>query len=124
MATFVTGMTLIAGLVLLLISGFRAASSPDGSGADGSGANGSGANGSGAKSRRKPAALLPPTLSTTTSGLAGLASIGRAIGDREPAGFPGKPAVSALARLDTAYYSPLCLFLGMTAIVVAARGHW
>ncbi|QCI65210.1 DUF3995 domain-containing protein [Phreatobacter stygius] len=68
--------------------------------------------------------LLPPILPTIAIGLAGLAFISRAIGDFNLVGFFKKPNGSVFARLDTAYYSPLCLFLGMTAIILAARGHW
>ncbi|MFX7784882.1 DUF3995 domain-containing protein, partial [Acinetobacter baumannii] len=67
---------------------------------------------------------LPSTFPTPPRGLAGLTFIGRAIGDLAPVGFLAKPYGSVSARLDTAYYSPLCLLLGMTAIVLAARGHW
>ncbi|WP_204275290.1 hypothetical protein, partial [Stenotrophomonas maltophilia] len=69
--------------------------------------------------------MLPPsTFPTTPRGLAGLASIGRATSDLNPSGFLGKANGSVSGRLDTAYYSPLCLLPGMTASVLAARGHW
>ncbi|MBN8942663.1 MAG: DUF3995 domain-containing protein [Rhizobiales bacterium] len=102
-------MALIAGLALVLISAFRGLPGLDISRAGGG---------------QIRAALLPSTSPNTLRGRAGFASIGRVTGDFNPSGFLGKPDGSVSARLDTAYYSPLCLLLGMTASVLAARGHW
>jgi hypothetical protein len=43
----------------------------------------------------------------------------RAIGDSELVGFFKKVSGSRFARLDTYFYSPLCLVLGVGLLVVA-----
>jgi len=44
----------------------------------------------------------------------------RAIGDFRLVGFFKRPNVSRFARMDTRYYSPLCLALGAALAVLAA----
>jgi hypothetical protein len=50
----------------------------------------------------------------------GLVLLARAIGDGRTVGFSKRVRDTAFARNDTRLYSPLCLFLGASALLVAA----
>jgi fatty acid desaturase len=45
--------------------------------------------------------------------------LARAIGDFKYAGFSKKIKTTRFAELDTRYYAPLCLYLGLTSILIA-----
>jgi hypothetical protein len=45
--------------------------------------------------------------------------LARAIGDFKYAGFSKKIKTTRFAELDTRYYAPLCLYLGLTSIFIA-----
>jgi hypothetical protein len=45
--------------------------------------------------------------------------LARAIGDFKYAGFSKKIKMTRFAELDTRYYAPLCLYLGLTSILIA-----
>jgi hypothetical protein len=68
----------------------------------------------GATSSWPPAALYR----VGAAGL-GLVLLARAIGDRRTVGFSKRVRDTPFARNDTRLYSPLCLFLGGTSLLVA-----
>jgi Protein of unknown function (DUF3995) len=45
--------------------------------------------------------------------------LARAIGDFKYAGFNKKIKTTRFAELDTRYYAPLCLYLGLTSVLIA-----
>lgn len=62
----------------------------------------------------------PPTaLFRIGAGGLGLVLLARAIGDGRTVGFSKRVRDTAFARNDTRLYSPLCLVLGATALLVA-----
>jgi hypothetical protein len=62
---------------------------------------------------------LPVWLPRTVCVVLALVFLGRAIGDRRYVGFFKRVRGTRFARLDTAVYSPLCLFLAMAVGVNA-----
>lgn len=70
---------------------------------------------------------LPPSLPTywSTVGTFGVALVfmGRAVGDFRWVGVFKRERSSRFARLDSRVYSPLCLLLGIGALLVAVGGR-
>jgi hypothetical protein len=66
---------------------------------------------------------LPGWWSTVGTGGVAIVLVGRAIGDFRWVGFFKRIRDTRFARLDTAFYSPLCLALGVGAALVAAGVH-
>lgn len=61
---------------------------------------------------------LPPAVARLLSYCLGAVFIARAIGDFRLVGFFKRVRGSAFARLDSAVYAPLCLALGVAALLV------
>ena len=52
----------------------------------------------------------------------GVVLLARAVGDRRSVGFWKRERSTEFARRDTVLYSPLCLVLGLVAVLVAVAG--
>ena len=64
--------------------------------------------------------LSPPIARVLTFGLGGV-FLARSIGDFRLVGFFKRARDSQFARLDTLFYAPLCLLLGLAALFVACH---
>ena len=62
---------------------------------------------------------LPNLVSKYGIWVIALIFLARAIGDFNYVGFSKKIKTTRFAMLDTLYYSPLCLYLGLTSILIA-----
>lgn len=62
--------------------------------------------------------LAPPTVRILTFGLGGV-FLARSVGDFRLVGFFKRVRGSQFARLDSFFYAPLCLILGLAALLVA-----
>ena len=65
-----------------------------------------------------PIPALPQWLVTNSLWLIGAIFTLRAIGDFRYVGFMKKVKHSTFASLDTKYYSPLCLYLGISSFII------
>jgi hypothetical protein len=63
--------------------------------------------------------FLPRWGAAVGAGGVGVVFVARAIGDFNWVGFFKKQRATRFARLDTRFYSPLCLALGVASLVVA-----
>jgi hypothetical protein len=62
---------------------------------------------------------LPNLVSQYGIWVIALIFIARAIGDFKYGGFSKKIKTTSFAKMDTQYYTPLCLYLGLTSILIA-----
>lgn len=66
-----------------------------------------------------PKTKLPPLAKTIAAWVIPLIFVLRAIGDFQYVGFFKQITGTQFAQLDTLYFSPLCLFIGLTGILHA-----